>query len=131
MVSKQLHLTLDDLKQLPQFTVPATIECSGNGRTFYTPKVAGIQWGRGAIGNAEWRGPAVSTVLKMAGVASGAGFLESDGADTGVAATPDFIRSMSIAKAMHPTTILALTMNGQPIPDIHGGPVRLIAPGWN
>jgi DMSO/TMAO reductase YedYZ molybdopterin-dependent catalytic subunit len=131
MVAKQLQLSLDDLKRLPQFTVPATIECSGNGRTFYTPKVPGIQWGRGAIGNAEWRGPSIATVLKMAGVASGAGFLESDGADTGVASTPDFVRSMPISKAMHPATILALTMNGQPIPDIHGGPVRLIAPGWN
>jgi DMSO/TMAO reductase YedYZ molybdopterin-dependent catalytic subunit len=131
IVSKQLQLSLDDLKRLPQFTVPATIECSGNGRTFYTPKVPGIQWGRGAIGNAEWRGPAVGAVLKLAGVASDAGFLESDGADTGVASTPDFIRSMPISKAMHPATILALTMNGQPIPDIHGGPVRLIMPGWN
>ena len=131
MVSRQLQLTLDDLKRLPQFTVPATIECTGNGRSFYTPKVPGIQWGRGAIGNAEWRGPSVAAVLKLAGAASGAGFLESDGADTGVASTPDFIRSMPMSKAMHPATILALTMNGQPIPDIHGGPVRLIVPGWD
>jgi len=131
MVGRQLQLSLDDLKKLPQFTVPATIECTGNGRGFYTPKVPGIQWGRGAIGNAEWRGPAVSAVLKLAGAAPGAAFLESDGADTGVASTPDFIRAIPMKKAMHPATILALTMNGQPIPDIHGGPVRLIVPGWD
>src|SRR5256885_4295054 len=37
----------------------AVIECTGNGRGFYTPKVPGIQWGRGAIGNAEWTGPRI------------------------------------------------------------------------
>src|SRR5579872_5997888 len=57
MTSKPLELTLADLQKLPQYTVPATIECTGNGRGFYSPKVPGIQWGRGAIGNAEWSGP--------------------------------------------------------------------------
>ena len=57
--------------------------------------------------------------------------LETDGADTGVASTPDFVRSIPMAKAMHPATILALGMNGQPIPEIHGFPVRLIVPGWD
>jgi DMSO/TMAO reductase YedYZ molybdopterin-dependent catalytic subunit len=80
MVSKPLELTLADLRKLPQFTVPATIECTGNGRGFYTPKVPGIQWMRGAIGNAEWRGPRVSDVLKMAGVSGAATFIETDGA---------------------------------------------------
>jgi len=130
MVSKPLQLTLDDLRKLPQYTVTATIECTGNGRGFYTPKVPGIQWGRGAIGNAEWRGPRVSDVLQPAGASESAAYLEADGADTPVAATPDFIRSLPIKKAMHPATILALSMNGQ-TPDIHGFPVRLIVPGWD
>ena len=38
MVSKPLQLTLADLEKLPQATVPATIECTGNGRGFYSPK---------------------------------------------------------------------------------------------
>jgi len=130
MVGKPLELTLADLKKLPQFTVPATIECTGNGRGFYTPKVPGIQWMRGAIGNAEWRGPRVSDVLKLAGANSGAAFIEVDGADTGLASTPDFVRSLPMNKAMHPATILALSMNGQ-TPDIHGFPARLIVPGWD
>jgi DMSO/TMAO reductase YedYZ molybdopterin-dependent catalytic subunit len=130
MVAKPLQLTLADLKQLPQFTVPATIECTGNGRGFYSPKVPGIQWMRGAIGNAEWRGPRVSDVLKMAGVNSSAAFIETDGADVGLASTPDFVRSLPMNKALHPATILALSMNGQ-TPDIHGFPVRLIVPGWD
>ena len=130
MVAKPLQLSLTDLRKLPQYTVPATLECTGNGRRFYTPKVPGIQWKRGAVGNAEWRGPRVGDVLKMAGAAASGAHLEVDGADTGVAATPDFIRSMPIAKALHPATLLALSMNGE-TPAIHGFPVRLIVPGWD
>lgn len=131
MVAKPLELTLADLQRLPQQTLPAVIECTGNGRGFYSPKVPGIQWGRGAIGNAEWRGPRIADVLKAAGVSSGATWLEVDGADRGVAATPDFVRSMPMQKALHPATLLALKMNGQPLPDIHGAPARLIVPGWD
>jgi len=130
MVSKPLELTLADLQKLPQYTVPATIECTGNGRGFYVPKVPGIQWMRGAIGNAEWRGPRVADVLKLAGVNSSAAFIDTDGADSGLASTPDFVRSLPMNKAMHPATILALSMNGE-TPDIHGFPVRLIVPGWD
>ncbi|MBZ5725032.1 MAG: sulfite oxidase [Acidobacteriia bacterium] len=130
MVAKPLQLTLADLQKLPQFTVPATIECTGNGRSFYIPKIPGVQWGRGAIGNAEWKGPRVADVLALAGAASSAAYLDTDGADTGLAATPDFVRSLPMKKAMHPATILALSMNGQ-TPDIHGFPVRLIVPGWD
>jgi sulfite oxidase len=131
MVSKPVEATLADLQRLPQQTLPAVIECTGNGRGFYSPKVPGIQWGRGAIGNAEWTGPRLSDVLKLAGLSSSASWLEIDGADRGVAATPDFIRSMPMQKALHPATLLALKMNGQPLPDIHGAPARLIVPGWD
>jgi sulfite oxidase len=131
MVSKPLDLTLADLQKLPQHTVPAVIECTGNGRAFYNPKVPGIQWGRGAIGNAEWAGPRLSDVLKLAGAGASAAFVEADGADTGVAKTPDFVRSLPMKKALHPATLLALKMNGQPLPDIHGFPVRLLVPGWD
>jgi sulfite oxidase len=131
MVSKPVELSLADLKKLPQSTVPAVLECTGNGRGFYSPKVPGIQWSRGAIGNAEWSGPRVSDILKLAGASSSAAFLETDGADTGVAKTPDFVRSLPMKKALHPATLLALNMNGQPLPDIHGFPARLLVPGWD
>ena len=130
MVSSPRQLTLADLTKLPQYTVSATLECTGNGRGFYTPKVPGVQWGRGAVGNAEWRGPRLGDVLKAAGMDAKTAYIEFDGADVGLASTPDFIRSMPIAKAMHPATLLALSMNGSS-PAIHGFPVRLIAPGWD
>jgi len=130
MVSKPIQLTLDDLRKLPQFTVTATLECTGNGRAFFTPKLPGIQWGRGAVGNAEWRGPKLSDVLKLAGADPAAAHLEIDGADIGLATTPDFVRSMPMAKAQHPATLLALSLNRES-PDIHGFPVRLVVPGWD
>lgn len=130
LVPRPLQLSLADLRKLPQYTVTATLECTGNGRGFYSPKVPGIQWGRGAVGNAEWRGPRVSDVLKMAGADHSASFLEYDGADAGVAATPDFVRSLPMRKALDSATLLALSMNGE-TPAIHGFPVRLIVPGWD
>ena len=130
LVSKPLQVSLAELQKLPQHTVPATLECTGNGRAFFNPKLPGIQWGRGAVGNAEWSGPRLSDVLKLAGVDPSAKFLEIDGADTPVMQTPDFVRCMPMEKAMHPATLLALKMNGQS-PDIHGFPARLIVPGWD
>jgi DMSO/TMAO reductase YedYZ molybdopterin-dependent catalytic subunit len=130
LVSKPVEFTLADLERLPQQTVPATLECAGNGRGFYRPQVPGIQWGRGAVGNAEWSGPRVKDVLALAGVSPAAMFLEADGADSPAGGTPDFIRSIPMQKALDPATLLALRMNGQPIPDIHGFPARLIVSGW-
>jgi DMSO/TMAO reductase YedYZ molybdopterin-dependent catalytic subunit len=102
LVAKPLQLTLDDLRKLPQHTVPATLECAGNGRSFFRPRVPGIQWGRGSIGNAEWAGPRLRDILELAGAKPAAGFLQTDGADVGVANTPDFVRSLPMRKALHP-----------------------------
>ena len=130
-VQKPTPLKLDDLRKLPQVKVAATLECTGNGRAFYRPRVPGIQWGRGAIGNAEWSGPRLSDVLKLAGADLSASYVTANGADVGVAKTPDFIRSLPMKKALHPATLLALDMNSEPVPALHGFPVRLIVPGWD
>ncbi len=130
-VSKELQLSTADLRKLPQYTIAATLECTGNGRGFYRPRVPGVQWMRGAIGNAEWTGPRLSDVLKLAGADLNASYVTVNGADVGIARTPDFIRSFPMKKALHPATLLALRMNREPIPDIHGFPVRLIVPGWD
>lgn len=130
-VSKELQLTTADLLKLSQHTVPATLECTGNARGFFRPRVPGIQWMRGAIGNAEWTGPRLSDVLKLAGADLNAAYVTVNGADAGPAKTPDFIRSFPMKKALHPATLLALKMNREPIPDIHGFPVRLVVPGWD
>lgn len=130
-VEKNVVLALADIQKLPQYTVAATLECTGDGRGFFRPRVPGIQWMRGAIGNAEWIGPRLSDVLKLAGADLNAPYVTVNGADTGVAKTPDFIRSFPMHKALHPATLLGLKMNGQTLPDLHGFPFRLIVPGWD
>lgn len=130
-VNKEVELSVADLRKLPQFTVAATLECTGDARGFFRPRVPGVQWGRGAIGNAEWSGPRLSDVLKSAGADENASWVTVNGADVGVAKTPDFIRSLRMEKALQPATLLALKMNGEPLPDLHGFPVRLVVPGWD
>ena len=130
-VTKSLDLALADLRTLPQYSVPATLECTGNARGLFRPRVPGIQWGRGAIGNAEWSGPRLSDVLKLAGASLDSAYVTFNGADTGVASTPDFVRSLPMSKARHPSTLLALKMNGSVLPELHGFPLRLIVPGWD
>lgn len=130
-VDKEMQLNISDLRKLPQYSVAATLECAGDARGFFRPRVPGVQWGRGAIGNAEWRGPRLSDVLKLAGADGNAAWVTVNGADVGIANTPDFIRSMRMEKALHPATLLALDMNGEPLPELHGFPVRLIVPGWD
>jgi DMSO/TMAO reductase YedYZ molybdopterin-dependent catalytic subunit len=126
-----MNVTLSQLRALPQHTVPAVLECTGSGRSFFSPRVPGVQWGRGAIGNAEWTGPRLLDVLKLAAADMSAAYVTANGADNGLAKTPDFIRSLPMKKALDPATLLALKMNGEPIPPLHGFPLRLVVPGWD
>ncbi|HWX39787.1 MAG TPA: sulfite oxidase [Blastocatellia bacterium] len=130
-VQQQLTLTLDDLKRFPESSQVVTLECSGNGRAFYDPPVAGAQWEKGAVGNARWVGVRLADVLKKAGIKAEGKFLTTDGADKPIGKVPDFIRSIPLDKAMHADTLLAYQMNGEPIPVSHGYPLRLIVPGWS
>lgn len=130
LVNQNITLKLDDLKRFPGSTQVVTLECSGNGRAFYDPPVAGAQWEKGAVGNARWNGARLSDVLKRAGIKPEAKFLTIDGADTPMGKMPDFVRSIPIEKALHPDTLLAYEMNGETIPIAHGFPLRLIVPGW-
>jgi DMSO/TMAO reductase YedYZ molybdopterin-dependent catalytic subunit len=123
-------LTLDELKKLPSATITTVLECAGNGRTFFDPPVAGIQWGKGAVGNSRWTGVRVADILKRAGVKATGRFVTMNGADRGMGQQPDFVRQLPIEKAMHPDTLIAYDMNGQPIAPLHGFPLRAIVPGW-
>src|SRR5437763_9668818 len=67
-VARPRQWTWDELTSLPERTVFATVECAGNGRSFLTPHVHGVQWGAGAVGHAEWTGVPLRLVLQESGV---------------------------------------------------------------
>ena len=129
-VNQPLTLTLDELKKMPKATVTVTLECAGNGRAFFDPPMPGIQWEKGAVGTARFSGVRLADVLKKAGVKPAGKYVALNGADKPVGKQPDFIRNLPLAKAVHPDTILAYEMNGEPLPQLHGFPLRAVAPGW-
>lgn len=129
-VASALTLSMDDLRRMPSSEVVSVLECAGNGRSFYEPSMPGMQWGHGAVGNGRWRGVRLAEVLKRAGVKSSAKDVLFNGADVPLGTMPDFQRSIPIAKALHPATLLAYEMNGETLPVEHGFPLRVIVPGW-
>ena len=131
LVKDGLSLSLKDLQQFEAVTLTAVLQCSGNGRAHHRPKAPGVQWERGAVGNAQWTGVRLRDVLQRAGVKPQGLHVQFQGADRPVVATvPLFTRSIPLAKAFHPDTLLAYEMNGRPVPLLHGAPVRVMTPGW-
>src|SRR5208337_4854329 len=59
-------LTMDDLKKLPRVELVGVLECAGNGRGFYEPRMAGAQWAFGSVGNGRWTGVRLRDVLQKA-----------------------------------------------------------------
>ena len=133
-VAQPMTLTLPALRQLGLDTVTAVLQCSGNGRKFFAHGPSGSQWATGAAGCAVWTGVRVSTVVEhLGGVVDGARFMTSTGGDP----LPDGVdpqevmveRSVPIEKGLR-DCLLAWEMNGEPIPLSHGGPLRMIVPGY-
>jgi sulfite oxidase len=129
-VATPVTLTMDDLRRMPSVELVSVLECAGNGRGFYEPSMAGLQWGHGAVGNGRWRGVRLADVLKRAGLKSSPKEVLFNGADVPIGTMPDFQRSIPIAKALHPATLLAYDMNGETLPTEHGFPLRVVVPGW-
>src|ERR1700716_408597 len=82
-VKNPLSIAYDELRKLPAETVVATLECAGNGRVFLVPGKPGAQWELGAVGNAEWTGVPLATLLNRAGLADDAREIVLEGADRG------------------------------------------------
>ncbi len=130
-VNTPLTLSLDDLRKLEPIEYIAVNQCSGNGRGFSAPRVAGGQLGNGAMGNAKWRGVPLKTVLDMAGVQAGAKQVRFDGLDGPVLpTTPDFAKALDVDHAADGEVMLAYSMNDADLPLLNGYPVRLVVPGY-
>jgi DMSO/TMAO reductase YedYZ molybdopterin-dependent catalytic subunit len=135
-VARPRRLPWDALRALPQRTVTATMECAGNDRVALRPLPEGEPWQGGAVSTVAWTGVPLADLLADAGVAADAVEVLATGADAGRRADADgdapvaFARSLPRAEALAPDTLVALAMNGEPLPPAHGAPARLVVPGW-
>lgn len=136
LVQQPLTLSLAELRaRFPRQRVTATLMCAGNRRQellAHAPVPDEIIWNEGALGNAEWGGYALRDVLLAAGVAAGAGHVAFEGLDqVAEAGEPfGFGGSIPLAKALSAEVLLADEMNGAPLPPLHGGPLRVVVPGY-
>jgi DMSO/TMAO reductase YedYZ molybdopterin-dependent catalytic subunit len=127
LIRRPVIITLAELKARPRQEVIFTLECSGNH---------GFPWFLGGIGTAKWAGTPLAPILQEAGVLDKGIEVVFFGSDAGqeevrgIKMPQHFARSMSLADAMNPHNMLCYEMNGVSLPQPHGFPVRLIAPGW-
>jgi sulfite dehydrogenase (cytochrome) subunit A len=130
-VEKKLELSLAELKaRFEPAEVVAVNQCSGNSRREFEPRVTGVQWGRGAIGNARWRGVRLADVLAWAGVRPGAVEVSFRGMDrAALPSVAEFEKSLELDRARDRDVLLAYEMNGEPLPILNGFPLRLVVPG--
>ncbi len=135
-VRRPLELSYRELTKMRGRTTTATVECAGNGRSHLEPKVKGVAWDLGAVGNAEWSGVLLRDVLEYAGVDNSATEVILEGADRGeIKEAPKppgeihYARSLPLAKACT-DVLLAWEMNGEALSAAHGFPLRALVPGW-
>ncbi len=131
-VKKAVSLTLDDVASAGEtVSVVAVNQCAGNGRGLSQPRVTGTQWGNGAMGCAKWTGVRLKDVLAKAGVAEGATRVRFAGLDVPLTdGAPQFIKSIPLDIAMRDDVLVAWGMNDEPLPILHGFPLRIVVPGW-
>jgi DMSO/TMAO reductase YedYZ molybdopterin-dependent catalytic subunit len=130
-VARPVTLGLEEIRRMRAERRSATIECAGNGRgLFVLPATSGVQWGLGAVSNATWTGVPLAALLERAGVQASALHFWMEAADhSPLPNVPKFLRSIPRAIALS-EAFVAYEMNGQPVPLHHGGPLRLVVPGW-
>lgn len=131
-VSKNARISLAALKNLPVTAYEMVLQCSGNGRSLFSvaSQTSGTQWGRGGMGNVRFGGVRLSAVLDHLGVDvnKSARFVNAGGSDEPLPEKEDFLHSLPVDDVLN-RSIIATSLNGQPLAAIHGGPVRLITPG--
>lgn len=105
------EFSFEQLLAMPRKTVQATLECAENPT------------GGGLVSHASWEGIPTAELIAKAQPKPDARYLLMTSAD-------GFVRAIPLEKAKHPDTLLAVRMNGQLIGPQHGGPARMLVPGW-
>lgn len=132
-VAKPRSFTVDELKTLGLASVTVVLQCSGNGRGYFPHKPSGTQWTVGAAGCVVFTGVPVKAVLAAAGgMAKGMVYMTSTGGETIPAGLdPKTVMvERSVPLSAMEDAILAWEINGEPLPLAHGGPLRVIVPGY-
>ena len=111
LVKTRQTYRLDRLKSLPAVTQETTLMCISNGLD------------AGLMSNALWKGVRMSLLLAAATPLEGAVKVRLHGVD-------NYTDTFPLEKAMDPTTLVVYEMNGEALPDRHGFPARVIAPGY-
>lgn len=126
--------TLAELKtKFKSQTLQLQLECGGNGRAEFHPSAKGNQWTIGAVGCPEWTGIRLSDVLRDCGIKDDAYYVAYEGADSHLSGDPAKLpisRGVPLHKALEKESMLVWAMNGEPLPLLHGYPLRLLCAGW-
>jgi sulfite oxidase len=136
LVERELQLSLSTLREaFRECHVTATLQCAGNRRRglMAIRDIPGeAPWGPGATGTATWTGVALADVLALANPLRDAIHVGFEGTDVCSQASPPehFGGSIPLDKARRPEVLLAWGMNGEPLPLVHGAPVRVVVPGY-
>ncbi|RWA13019.1 hypothetical protein EKO27_g2087 [Xylaria grammica] len=143
LVKEPKKLTLADLKdesRFPRMERLVTIQCSGTRRIEQISLYAGegdeminAPWAEGAIGTARYAGVSLKKVIKhCGGLVGGARHLELVGADTyfKMDEVMNYAVSVPYSKVRAHEVMLVWEMNGEPLPRIHGAPVRAVVLGY-
>jgi sulfite oxidase len=141
LVNRELEFSVAELKdKFDTHKVAATLTCAGNRRQEMSAikKVGGVQWDAGAIGHAEWLGPMLADILKAAELKPDARHVwlegldpikEKDGTEAPFGGSIPLAKALATADRNLPS-LLAHSMNGQPLTAAHGAPLRLVVPGY-
>jgi sulfite oxidase len=136
LVERELELSMSTLREaFREREETATLQCAGNRRDglLAIRDIPGeAPWGPGATGTATWSGVPLADVLALAGPLPEAAHVGFEGVDLSSEVQPAerFGGSIPLDKARRPEVLLAWTMNGEPLPPVHGAPLRVVVPGY-